>query len=375
MAQKEITKKEAVDEINKTVLFLLRERDKGKEEIDISDFLDNKLEKNIIENFDRTISKDEYEELIFKIFKGKDIKIGKFDFKDINSFLENLILKQNFRDKNKIIEKINDKFNIQKEQVNRIKKYILRKYRYIASDYLKGIFFRKLAEGIIDDEELLKIGKKARFKINSEDIKNIIIVQKRKHQSGQKLKFKEKGKDKISDVEDELHQRRIKSFSERLIKMKKRFIDKYCKTVKFDLIEDNVIEGKGNFLHKCLYGGTEIYVRSIFEKEQIENVIIEFKRMVKGEKKTTKLDIYKIRNILEEPDGLKTFTQKLKGLNFVLNFPNFQEIVWFLGNFMTEQNYIPQKTAQFLKENFKDHVEKLDESLFKYTIQKSSKFV
>ena len=375
MAQKEITKKEAVDEINKTVLFLLRERDKGKEEIDISDFLDNKLEKNIIENFDRTISKDEYEELIFKIFKGKDIKIGKFDFKDINSFLENLILKQNFRDKNKIIEKINDKFNIQKEQVNRIKKYILRKYRYIASDYLKGIFFRKLAEGIIDDEELLKIGKKERFKINSEDIKNIIIVQKRKHQSGQKLKFKEKGKDKISDVEDELHQRRIKSFSERLIKMKKRFIDKYCKTVKFDLIEDNVIEGKGNFLHKCLYGGTEIYVRSIFEKEQIENVIIEFKRMIKGEKKTTKLDIYKIRNILEEPDGLKTFTQKLKGLNFVLNFPSFQEIVWFLGNFMTEQNYIPQKTAQFLKENFKDHVEKLDESLFKYTIQKSSKFV
>lgn len=375
MAQKEITKKEAVDEINKTVLFLLRERDKGKEEIDISDFLDNKLEKNIIENFDRTISKDEYEELIFKIFKGKDIKIGKFDFKDINSFLENLILKQNFRDKNKIIEKINDKFNIQKEQVNRIKKYILRKYRYIASDYLKGIFFRKLAEGIIDDEELLKIGKKERFKINSEDIKNIIIVQKRKHQSGQKLKFKEKGKDKISDVEDELHQRRIKSFSERLIKMKKRFIDKYCKTVKFDLIEDNVIEGKGNFLHKCLYGGTEIYVRSIFEQEQIENVIIEFKRMVKGEKKTAKLDIYKIRNILEKPDGLKTFTQKLKGLNFVLNFPNFQEIVWFLGNFMTEQNYIPQKTAQFLRENFKDHVEKLDESLFKYIIQKSSKFV
>ena len=375
MDQKEITKKEAVDEINKTVLFLLRERDKGKGEIDISEFLDNKLEKNIIENFDRTISKDEYEELIFKIFKGKDIKIGKFDFKDINSFLEDLILKQNFRDKNKIIEKINDRFNIQQEQVNRIKKYILSRYRYIASDYLKGIFFRELSEGTINDEELLKIGKKERFKVNSEDIKNIIIVQKRKYQSEQKLKFIEKDKDKISDIEDELHQRRIKSFSERLIKMKTRFIDKYCKTPKFDLIENNVIEGKRNFLHKCLYGGTEIYVRSISEQGEIENVIIEFKRMVKGEKKTAKLDIYKIRSILEEPDGLKTFTQKLKGLNFVLNFPNFQEVVWFLGNFMTEQNYIPQKTAQFLKENFKDHVEKLDETLFKYTIQKSSKFV
>ncbi|NVM04751.1 MAG: hypothetical protein HWN67_20695 [Candidatus Helarchaeota archaeon] len=375
-----ITKKEAVDEIGKTVLFFLRERDKGKEDIDIYDFLDNKLEKSIIENFDGTISKDEYEELIFKIFEVKEIKIGNFYFKDIDSFLEDLVLKHNVRNKSKIIEKIKDEFSVSPEQINKIKKYILMKYRDIASDYLRKIFSRKISEGIVDNEKLIKIGKKEGFKINSEHIENIVIEQKRRFLSKEEpgLKTKDYKKRKYTDKgvgeKERLRQRRIKSYIERLNVMKERFIEKYCKAPKFDLIENKIVEGKRNFLHKSTFGGREIYVRSISNEGEIENIIIEFKRMIHGEKKYAKIDIIEIRNILNSPNGLNTFTRKLKSLNSILGFSNFQELVWFFGNFMTEVNYIPKKTARFLKENFRDYVEELDKSLFEYTIHKSFKF-
>ncbi len=398
LEQQEITKRDAFEEISKTLLYLLREGEIGDEGIDISNLLNNKLEKDILSNFEGRISKNEYEELIFRIFKAKDVKIGEFHLADIDAELKELQINQNIKGKKLINEKIKIKFNIPEEQEKNIRKYILFQYKDIASDYLRVIIHKKISEGMDDEEELLKVGKKEKFKINVEDIKNIVNTQLRKYQEsivksdrlaqkfrkvttkkpriGTAIKRKQltsKEKKAEPDLQNAIKQRQIKTITDRFTKMKARFIEKYCRIPKFNLIENFTLEDKRHLTHRSVYGGREIFVKTITDQQDVENVIVEFKRMIMGKKVTEILDINDIKKLIESPKGFAIFTNKLKLISSVLNFSNFQESIWFLGGFMTEYNNIPKKSAKFIKENFKDYVENIDKSLLTHTIKKSLK--
>ncbi len=395
-----ISKKSAVDEISRTVLYLLRGGESGRDVIDLSELLNTKLEKNILDNFDGNISKDEYEELIFRIFKDNELKIGNFYLSEIDSELEELLINQNIREKISINEKIIYKFNIPKEYEKNIKKYILWKYREIAKDYIGDIIYKKISDDMTKQDDLIKICKKEKFKINLLDIQNIINSQTKRYRRtvsdseyieqksqaelakkprlGTAISRREKaGDEKRADsgtsAKEQIKQRQIKIVTDRFYKMKSRFIEKFCKTPKFEMIKNVVIDNKRHFIHRSIYGGREVYVTTISEQQDIENVIIEFKRLVRGKKKTEVIDVNEIKNLIESPNGATKFTRRLKLLSDILSFNNFQELVWFLGNFMTEYNNIPKKSAEYIKENFREHVENVDKTLLAYTIKRSIK--
>ena len=71
---KKISKEKIFTEIRQSVKFLLRERDKGREEFEVSDFFKEELETEILENFNQKINKEEYENVFkpfYKIDKGR----------------------------------------------------------------------------------------------------------------------------------------------------------------------------------------------------------------------------------------------------------------------------------------------------------------
>jgi hypothetical protein len=354
MNQKENTKREAIDEIRRTMLYIISQRNKGKDYIDVSDLLDTKLEKNILDNFNGVLSKEEYERLIFKIFQNEDIQFDKFNLKEINNLLEDLILKQQIRERNKIIDEIKYKFNVPSERINILKKYTLWKYRNVAINHLNKIIFNSLSKGITDEDELVKIIKKEGFRPEVEPKETI------------------KAKSVKTDIEKyDAKQKQVKSVTDRLMKMKIRFIEKYCRPPKFDLIKNVVKDNKMHFLHRAVYGGREIHFLSISSGGEVENVIIEFRKMIMGQKRSDTIDINEMKNMWEKPDGSSIFAKRLKSLNSVLEFSSFQEVLWFLCNSMTEQNHIPKKSAKFIKDNFKNYVEEIEKTLTEQTVQKS----
>ncbi len=58
-------------EIRHTVMFLLRERAQGREQFDIADLFRRDLEDEIVNNFDNMIKRQEYENIILKLFEQK----------------------------------------------------------------------------------------------------------------------------------------------------------------------------------------------------------------------------------------------------------------------------------------------------------------
>ena len=367
---------EALDEIGKTILYVIKENEKGNDIIKAWGLLDTELEQNILKNFKGNILLSEYEDLLFRIFKWKGISFGEHSFDDIDSLLNDLMLKQKIREKNKIFESIIDELNVPSNNINSIRKYVLWKYKDIATDYLGLQIIKNIQEGKIDTDELLEIAKGDGFKVADEEIKDIINVIKEKYQKSSQKGRTIEGVSKESDefgVKSRLIEQQIKNLKDRLQKMKSRYVDKYCKPPKFTVMESKEVEGKRYFLFRCIHLGMEILVHSLLDGTNVENVIIEYKRMIKGSKKGIKIDINELKEIMKSPDGVRSFTQRLKSYNSILQLANFQEVIWFTGNFATEQNKIPKKTAEYIRDNFRNYVEMLDNSLFEYTLQKSIK--
>ena len=59
-----LKKEKALDEIRTTIKFLLKERERGREQFKDKDFFNENLERNILYNFDSIITRTEYEEVI-----------------------------------------------------------------------------------------------------------------------------------------------------------------------------------------------------------------------------------------------------------------------------------------------------------------------
>ncbi|MFC1558630.1 hypothetical protein ACFL40_04665 [candidate division KSB1 bacterium] len=372
MNNNSIAKKEVLDEISRTLIHIINEDRKGNTIIKICDLLDAGIEQDIFDNFDVTIAREEYEDLLFRIFKWKSVKFGEYTCDEVDTFMNELMNSQKIREKNKIFENVIDKFSVTSDYINSIRKYVLWKYKEIALDLLRNIIITNLNDGKTNVDELIEIAKNEGFKISDDDIKNMAEPMLKKY----KKSIKPNGiPGEIGDtgINDRVIQQKIKTLTERMTKMKARFVDRYCKSPRFKNVNKKEIEGKKYSLFKCIHLGMEILVHSLIDGIEIENVVIEFRRMIKGSKKGIKIDVNEIKEIMAAPSGIKQLMQRLKTFNSLLQLSNFQEVIFFMGNFFTEQNKIPKKTAKYIKENFRDHVEKLDKSLFEYTIQKSIK--
>lgn len=375
MNNNSIEKKEALDEISRSLIHIINEGQKGNTIIKTCDLLDTLLEQDILNNFDVTILREEYEDLLFRIFKWKKVKFGEYTCDEVDTFMNELMNTQKITEKNKIFESVIDKFNISSDYINSIRKYVLWKYKEIAYDFIDNVIITNLLAGKTNVDELIEIAKSEGFKISDDDIKNIVEPILKKYQKNVMPNGISRMPGEIGDtgVDDRLIQQQIKTLTDRLMKMKARFVDKYCKSPRFNNVDKKEIEGKRYYLFRCIHLGMEILVHSLIDGNEVENVVIEFKRMIKGTKKGIKIDINEIKEIVASPKGIKQFTQRLKTFNSLLQLANFQEVIFFMGNFFTEQNKIPKKTAKYIKENFRDHVENLDKSLFEYTLQKTIK--
>ena len=368
-------KKEALDEISRTLIHIINEGEKGNTIIKTCDMLDTHIGQDILDNFDVTIPREEYEDLLFRIFKWKKVKFGEYTCDEVDTFMNELMNTRKIKEKNKIFESVIDKFSVSSDYINSIRKYVLWKYKEIAYDFIGNVIITNLQAGKTNVDELIEIAKSEGFKISDDDIKNIVEPILKKYQKNVMPNVISRTPGEIGDtgVDERLIQKQIKTLTDRLMKMKARFVDRYCKSPKFINVDKKESEGKRYYLFRCIHLGMEILVHSLIDDNDVENVVIEFKRMIKGSKKGIKIDINEIKEIVASPKGIKQFMQRLKTYNSLLQLANFQEVIYFMGNFFTEQNKIPKKTAKYIKKNFRDHVEKLDKSLFEYTLQKTIK--
>ena len=372
MNNNSIKEKEAFNDISRTLIHIINEGEKGNTIIKPCDLLDTRLELDILDNFDVTIPREEYEDLLFRIFKRKSVRFGEHTCEEVDTFMNELMTEQKVREKNKIFESVIDKFDIPSDYINSVRKYVLWKYNEIAYDSISNVIIKNLRDGKTNIDDLIEIAKNEGFKISDDYIKNIVKPILKKYRRNVMANGMA-GEIGDAGVNERLIQQQIKTLTERMTKMKIRFVDRYCKSPRFKNVDKKEIEKKRYYLFKCIHLGMEILVHSLIDGNEVENVVIEFKRMIKGSKRGIKIDINEIKEIMAAPNGIKKFMQRLKTFNSLLQLANFQEVIFFMGNFFTEQNKIPKKTAKYIKENLRDHVEKLDKSLFEYTLQKSIK--
>ena len=121
MNNNSIEKKEALDEISRSLIHIINEGQKGNTIIKTCDLLDTRLEQDILNNFDVTILREEYEDLLFRIFKWKKVKFGEYRCDEVDNFMNELMNTQKITEKNKIFESVIDKFSVSSDYINSIR--------------------------------------------------------------------------------------------------------------------------------------------------------------------------------------------------------------------------------------------------------------
>ena len=61
----------------------------------------------------------------------------------------------------------------------------------------------------------------------------------------------------------------------------------------------------------------------------------------------------------------------LKVVNTVMEFGNFQELLWFLSHILSERCKLPVRTSEFLEEKFVVYLKHLETTISKYLIEKA----
>jgi len=385
----QLKKDKALNELRTTIKFLIKEREQGREQFEDDVFFDEELERNILYNFDGILTRSEYEEVILEFFGSKIIKTGKLPVREIERETEELILKYRIRTKdilfNRIAEAITDEPNERKEiygiienkydeVMEKLAKQRVQELMYtpeIREKTLKSILVR---EGIAVPDDFLSdlmkkraVQLKRRQRVKAPEKSVNLIKRERQFQQRRRVIQQEKS---VSSGETLVRKRYMKAFKKKEMLRKKEFLESNCISFKFSLDNNFNENGKRVFIHSSKFRNKNISVKTISEEGQIFNVVITFKN---PDSKTNKEFVLDISTIIELLNAENTgeVQKLLKSVNNIMEFSNFQELLWFLSHILSERCKLPIRTSEYLNEEFIGYVKDLDSKISKYLIEKA----
>jgi len=382
-----VKKENVLDEIRTTVRFLLKEREKGREQFNDQDFLDADLERNILYNFDGIISRKEYEEVILEFFGKEVIKEGKLPVNEIEKETEVLMLKYRIRTKELLVNRIAGAMTENPEEWDRIKTIIENKYTTVMENLAQKRINDLMYSAEIKQKTLKSILEREGISVPDNFLSELMLKRINHLKRRQRVKAPESSvnvvrrerlfqqrraapqKAPVSAGQSMVRKRYMKAFQKKGMLRKKDFLETNCLSFKFALDKNYTEDGQRIFIHSSKFKGTNISVKSISEESKIANVLITFTNPDSKNKEFI-LDLHSVIELINS--DLNAEVQKiLKVVNTIMEFPNFQELLWFLSHILSERCKLPLRTSEFLQKKFLTYVKNLDATISKYIIEKA----
>ncbi len=388
-----------IKEITDTVRFIMRRNSEGMGAIGLEELLDKKLEQNIIQNFEGQISVPEYEQIVTRMFQeeGKETEAddsggilreieaeaeqGDFERlrREIEAETEMLLRKQHVRDVEDVKMRVFRKLRIKTENEELARKAILDRYMNTAREIIFDVISDWMDKGVTDDTKLLRAIKLQRFAIEPKKFTEFLAAGKRQYRSR-----KEGGdrpaagkmdqavaSDGSGETDDEARQQRERIARDKMHKKKERFIEKFVKPIRFQLIENRDAGGGIRHLgYRGIIMGKDMQVKAISRQNKVEELKIVFNRLMRGQKRIFELDINDLKFLREGPQGMRGFVRKLQDVLDFWGQPSLQELLWFIMFGLTEKNGIHTSVVRFIRDNIFKYFSELDDTLNQYALNK-----
>lgn len=365
-------------EIRQTIKFLLRERDQGKENFEISDFFKPGLETEILNNFDNAISRKEYEETVLALFGAKGRR-GNITLGAVKKEVNKLIRQYRMRSKKQILQKLIAQFQPVPSDVQLLRDYVVESYNKAMKEPLKLKIASYVKEGTTNLRNVMSILRREKYDIDQRFVKEILekIIKdfertRRKLQRGKTSRstVKKFATDRSSVASKKrLRDQMQKSLIRKTKNKKSRFIREKCPKFRFEL-EENIVE---DTIRTLIYSGkkgtTEISVKTSLDKDKITDVEILF--LKKSSKKPSVFSIGEFLKAIEDNQKDAFLQHWLKSANKQAKFTNVQELIWYLQSILNERFNLPEGIANYLDKRFVQHLIELDLNLTKYVIEKA----
>lgn len=365
-------------EIRQTIKFLLREREHGRESFQISDFFKKDLEDEIVNNFNNTINRQEYEETILGLFGARRTKKIKITKGLVHREVEKLVRQYRMRSRKEIFQKLVDTLQPLPLEYELLRDLIINSYNILMRDTFKNRIYSMVREGTTDIKVVLSALHREKFDIDRDEVK-IFIDKSIKDLEKLKKKYKRdprKGKVKlvypaetVSPVKQRLKENLRKSLIGKAQFKKQYFIKKECPKFKFSLAE-NVIENDMRVLvHSGEIKSGAVRVKTLMSNARVSDVRISC--LIKGGKRGVMVSVAEFQKIVANKQAEDYLQRWLKNANKQLEFSNIQEINWFLMSVLNDRFGLPGAVSRFLRGRFVIHLFELSKNLTKYIIEKA----
>ena len=385
MAQS-ITKSEAVDEITLTVRYLLRQRNLGNHSFENEELFQPDLKEHIVENFNHVITAREYEELLERILEAREGEGLPIPFNKIQQQVKDYVLLHNIKSPNVITTKIAKGLDIDGNYYNMLADVVQKQYMEVASQKIEEVVARNLSRGITDLKKIMAFAKREGLEIPPATLRKLVTLNIKRTQSGldekggsPQVRRRSRREEAASGTSEEdrkqaLRERMLKTVAQRLKQKQARFVQKFCKPVRFVILKTEPVDnGQELKSYRALYQGKEIVINAYSLGGNIQNIIMIVLRSVRGEKRSVGVDINELVELRSRPNGVKLFSRNVQVLNSLLDFNSFHELIWFLIAELTVKSAIPRNVIQYLEKNFIPVLSELDQMLFTYTLQKTAR--
>ena len=377
-----------VKEITDTVRYLMRKNSEGAESIGLEELLDKKLEQNIILNFEGQISIPEYEQIVTRMFQedaGESTKNKSEEMRRlIEDETESLMRRQRIRDVDDLKMRIFRKLKVSSETEDMAKKAILNRYSQVAQKIIFDVIGNWMDNGVTDDSKLLRAIKLERFALDPKRFTELLTAGKRWYRNktdgggdpaggmAGKREQRQAAPEEPGESEEASRQKRDKLVREKIQKKKERFIEKFVRPIRFQLIENRDIDGYRHLGYRGIIMGKDMQIRAVSKNNKVEEMKIVFNRLMRGQKRILELDVIELKFLREGPQGMRGFIRKLQEVLDFWGQPSLQELLWFIMYGLTDKNGIHSSVVSFLRQNVLDFFTELDETLDLYALNKLS---
>jgi len=365
-------------EIRQTIKFLLWEREHGRESFQISDFFKKELEDEIVNNFDNTINRREYEETVLELFgakRSRKIKITKgLVYKEV----ENLIRKYRLRSRKEIFQRLVTTLQPLPLEYELLRDIIFESYNYLMRDALLHKISSLVREGTTDIRKVMSALRLENFDVEQNEVKKLLdkSIEDLERLKKKYKRVPKRGKvelaypaEAISPVKRRLKENMRKSLMQKAQLKKQRFIKKECPKFKFTLVENKIENDMRVLAHTGEIKLGVVRVKTLMSATRVTDVQIACSKI--GSKRGVIINVAEFQKIVANKQTDVYLQRWLKSANKQLGFSNIQEINWFLMSVLNDRFRLPGASSRYLRGRFVIHLINLSKNLTKYIVEKA----
>jgi len=377
-------KEKIIKEIRLTIKYLLREKEKGRESFDNSDFFDRDLEEEIIGNFDYKIGIPEYEELVYNVFGAKTRGGTKITEGRVHKEVRKLIRQYRIRSKKKILQRLAAIFHPLPSQVELLRDLMNTSYDNVMQEPLRIKITSLVRDGIRDFRRIMSVLRRENYEVNKDIIENIyhktiadLEKSKAKYSrspivrgKSNKLKIElDYAPDKDSPLKRRLREQMRKTLTRKARFKKQRFIKKECPKFRFKQESSNFVDNNRVLVFSGQTDYATLSVKTVLSSNRIITMEVSCRRhdLAQG----AVIDITQLQKIATA-DQRSSFLQRwLKNAVKHAKYESIPEVMWFIMSVLNSKFGLPPEVSAYLKRNFIGHVTELDKTLEKNLIEKA----